>query len=87
VAKALTELHGGRVEVTSSLDTGSTFIVILMADSSQARGHGDRMNASADSAGPILMVEDDPVTARVVEHILESVAALRSATQQILETP
>ena len=28
------------------------------------------MNASAASAGRILIVEDDPVTARVVEHIL-----------------
>ncbi len=42
VARALTELHGGRVELTSALDTGSTFVVVLTADSSRARAHGDR---------------------------------------------
>ncbi|HVS02477.1 MAG TPA: GAF domain-containing protein [Thermoanaerobaculia bacterium] len=70
LARSLVELHGGRVEATSAgLGKGSTFEVRLQrAPAPQAES--EPSVASGQEAHKVMVVEDEPDTARALSEIL-----------------
>ena len=82
LAKGLTELHGGDVSVESELGTGSRFSFTLpgiKSDVANAAAAAEPMSTLVEPEHPestkkatLLIVEDNPVNARMAEKILQA---------------
>lgn len=78
IARSLAELHGGRLEVSSTLGEGSTFALTLPRRAEATVGQASPAAESLPMAGlgggrPILVVEDDPTALSLATEILEMV--------------
>jgi CheY-like chemotaxis protein len=72
LAHALVELMGGELTVTSEMERGSTFSVVLPLDLPPDRAATQSPVSEARNGGHrrILMVEDDSVAQKIVMHVL-----------------
>jgi PAS domain S-box-containing protein len=77
LARRLTELHGGRLWAESEYGLGSSFHVELPvspgaeASASPARAGGIALTAAPDGRPLVMVVEDDPGFAELLQHYLE----------------
>ena len=76
IARSLAELHGGQLEVSSTLAEGSSFTLTLPRRAEAAVGHVSQEPDGLPMAGlgggrPILVVEDDPTALSLATDILE----------------
>ncbi|SIS64927.1 ATP-binding protein [Salimicrobium flavidum] len=80
IVKKLVNMHGGKVGVTSELDKGSIFFFTLPIDNQVEKVKNVTIEkdekesanvADLNGDSEILLVDDDPVTLRVIKNILE----------------
>jgi signal transduction histidine kinase/ActR/RegA family two-component response regulator len=76
ISRSLVELMGGRIEVTSLPDVGSTFSVFLPLERLEGAGSDEVVDEGPEidiTGARVLVAEDHPTNQKVVELILESV--------------
>ena len=73
ICKGLVEAHGGRIRAESDgLGRGARFtFTLLSADNAPARPGRPQRRASPGSSSPVLAVDDDPQTLRLVRQALQ----------------
>ena len=79
ISRSLTELMGGRIEVTSVPGEGSTFCVHLPLERIEGAGALDPADEGPQiniAGARVLVAEDHPTNQKVVELILESVGVI-----------
>ncbi|MBU2461552.1 PAS domain S-box protein [bacterium] len=67
VAFSVIKKHGGRLEVTSELGEGSTFIIILPASE---RREKERQEVVARKGGRVLIMDDEPLVLEVTDELI-----------------
>ncbi|MCC7104327.1 MAG: response regulator, partial [Chloroflexi bacterium] len=68
ISRALVEMHGGHIEVSSRVGVGSTFTVVLPVVFQASGQGGDQPGGTAQR---ILVVDEDPAAATLVRRALE----------------
>ncbi|MCB1098457.1 MAG: response regulator [Verrucomicrobiae bacterium] len=90
VVKGIVEQHGGVVRVTSEVNRGTTFTVVLPAagpiDQNASRQSCSRLGAnSSQETGRILLVEDEPSVMQFVEKVLSRKGYLVESATNVKE--
>ncbi len=73
LADALARAMGGRIEVTTEVGSGSTFVLVLRAahaESTQSRDDGPARDAHPDSRLHVLYIEDNPTNATLMARVV-----------------
>ena len=74
-AHGIVEAHGGRIEVESALDHGSTFHIYLPASAPGEQGASEKATTAAERHSlkglKVLCVDDDPVMLTTTQALLE----------------
>ncbi len=71
IAKAITEMHDGRLSFETDLGKGTTFLIELPGKHAQVRTAVTSADADADPRHRVLVCEDDPDVARLLQLMLE----------------